>query len=270
MPSGWTRWLLEQFEFPFQVVYPPELDKGDLREKFDVLILVDGAYPARGGPDGGRAGGGDQRRRTRGDAANERPASETDPYRGRRGSLTATHDRAATEEVPRRRRHDPHHRQLDAPRPAARPAGGESPGRDGRGWQGAAAPAGEVLRARRRSCGSRVDPRNPLAWGLGDEVDVMFSASPTFRLTDGDEAKDLRRVAWFDGKTPLRSGWAWGQEHLDGGIAIIDARVGKGRLVLFGPQVLFRGQPHGTFKFVFNGIVQSVVEEKPADAANVD
>ena len=28
MPSGWTRWLLEQFEFPFQVVYPPELDKG--------------------------------------------------------------------------------------------------------------------------------------------------------------------------------------------------------------------------------------------------
>src|SRR5262249_55214548 len=43
MPSGWTRWLLEQFEFPFVVVYPPELDKGGLREKFDVLILVDGA-----------------------------------------------------------------------------------------------------------------------------------------------------------------------------------------------------------------------------------
>ena len=29
MPSGWTRWLLEQFEFPFQLVYAPELDKGD-------------------------------------------------------------------------------------------------------------------------------------------------------------------------------------------------------------------------------------------------
>ena len=50
MPSGWTRWLLEQFEFPFRVVYPPELDKGGLREKFDVLILVDGAIGGFGRP----------------------------------------------------------------------------------------------------------------------------------------------------------------------------------------------------------------------------
>ena len=46
MPSGWTRWLLERFEFPFQVVFPPELDKGGLRDEFDVLIFVDGAIPA--------------------------------------------------------------------------------------------------------------------------------------------------------------------------------------------------------------------------------
>ena len=72
-------------------------------------------------------------------------------------------------------------------------------------------------------------------------------------------------MGWFDTKTPLRSGWAWGQEHLEGGVAIIDARVGKGRLALFGPQVLFRAQPHGTFKFVFNGIVQSVVDEKRSE-----
>jgi hypothetical protein len=48
-------------------------------------------------------------------------------------------------------------------------------------------------------------------------------------------------------------------------VAIIDARVGKGRLALFGPQVLFRGQPHGTFKFVFNGIVQSALDENHAE-----
>ena len=108
----------------------------------------------------------------------------------------------------------------------------------------------------------RVDRSDPLAWGLlGDEVDVMFSASPTFRLTDDAASKGLRRVGWFDTKAPLRSGWAWGQERLEGGIAIVDARVGKGRLALFGPQVLFRGQPHGTFKLVFNGIVQSVADE---------
>ena len=36
MPSGWTRWLLEQFEFPFEVVYPKTLDAGNLASEFDV------------------------------------------------------------------------------------------------------------------------------------------------------------------------------------------------------------------------------------------
>ncbi len=71
----------------------------------------------------------------------------------------------------------------------------------------------------------------------------------------------MRRVGWFNDKTPSRSGWAWGQEHLKDGVAVIDASIGKGRLALFGPQVLFRGQPHGTFKFIFNGIVQSALVE---------
>ena len=87
----------------------------------------------------------------------------------------------------------------------------------------------------------------------------MFSSSPTYRLTESATGRALSRVAWFDSKTPLRSGWAWGQEHLENGLAIVDAPVGKGRLVLYGPQVLFRGQPHGTFKFVFNAIVQSTL-----------
>jgi hypothetical protein len=105
-----------------------------------------------------------------------------------------------------------------------------------------------------------VDPAEPLAWGVGREVDVMFASSPTFRLPAGADKDGLRRVAWFDGKAPLRSGWAWGQEYLDGGVAVVEARVGKGRLVLFGPQILFRAQPHGTFKFLFNGIVRAGAE----------
>ena len=48
MPSGWTRWLLEQFEFPFQVVHAADIDRDDLRRDFDALILVDGAYAAGG------------------------------------------------------------------------------------------------------------------------------------------------------------------------------------------------------------------------------
>ena len=54
--------------------------------------------------------------------------------------------------------------------------------------------------------------------------------------------------------SPLRSGWAWGQHYLEDGVAVAEAEVGKGKLLLFGPEITFRGQPHGTFKFLFNGI----------------
>src|SRR5689334_2488065 len=50
-PSGWTRWLFEQFEFPFEVVYPQTLDAGGLNRKYDVLVLTDGAFrKGAGGP----------------------------------------------------------------------------------------------------------------------------------------------------------------------------------------------------------------------------
>ena len=52
----------------------------------------------------------------------------------------------------------------------------------------------------------------------------------------------------------MRSGWAWGQSYLKGSAAVVDAPLGKGRVLLFGPEITFRAQSHGTFKFLFNGI----------------
>ena len=53
-PSGWTRFLLEQFEFPHEVVYPQTLDAGNLRAKFDVLLFPDEAYRGARGNDNSR------------------------------------------------------------------------------------------------------------------------------------------------------------------------------------------------------------------------
>ena len=39
-----------------------------------------------------------------------------------------------------------------------------------------------------------------------------------------------------------------------------DATVGKGHVYLFGPEITFRAQPHGTFKFLFNGIYLSAAK----------
>src|SRR5690606_20763543 len=57
----WTRWLFEQYDLPFQLVFPQELDAGNLNSKFDVLVFVDGLIPAaapRGGGGGGFGGRG--------------------------------------------------------------------------------------------------------------------------------------------------------------------------------------------------------------------
>ena len=62
-------------------------------------------------------------------------------------------------------------------------------------------------------------------------------------------------MAWYDSARPLHSGWALGESYLEQTVAVIDAAVGQGKLYLFGPEITFRAQPHGTFKFLFNGIL---------------
>src|SRR5688572_2556289 len=62
MPSGWTRWILEQYEIPFTLVYTPEVNAGNLRAKYDALVLVDGAVQRQGQGQGQGGGGGGQQR----------------------------------------------------------------------------------------------------------------------------------------------------------------------------------------------------------------
>ena len=83
---------------------------------------------------------------------------------------------------------------------------------------------------------------------------VFFDSSPAFRLAPDAPARGVRAVAWFGTASPLKSGWAWGQHYLDQAVQIVDAPLGKGRVILYGPEVAWRGQPHATFKFLFNGI----------------
>ncbi|MBP1636301.1 MAG: hypothetical protein H6Q10_2875 [Acidobacteria bacterium] len=244
MDSGWIRWMLERaFPTPFEVVYPPALDAGNLNAKYDVIIFPNGAIPA---PWDDRAGG-------FGGFGRQVPADIPEEFRGRLGSVTVE------KTVPQLRRFLENggtiitiggssglamhlglpvqdHLVERSPDGSERRLGSEK-----------YYVPGSVLRV-------AVDDTHPLAWGLGDHADVFFDNSPTFRLAPDAALKGVRAVAWFDSASPLRSGWAWGQSYLQSGVAAIDARVGKGRLFMFGPEITFRGQPHGTFKFLFNAI----------------
>jgi hypothetical protein len=76
-----------------------------------------------------------------------------------------------------------------------------------------------------------------------------------FKLTPDAIARGVRPLMWFDTATPLRSGWAWGQNYLEGGVVAAEATVGRGTVRLIGAEALFRAQPAGTFKLVFNGLI---------------
>jgi hypothetical protein len=100
-----------------------------------------------------------------------------------------------------------------------------------------------------------VDAAHPLARGLPREVDAYFINSSAFELTDAADARPRPHVvARYAGRDPLRSGWLLGERHLAGKVALAEVAVGRGRVVLFGFRPQHRGQTWGTFPFIWNAI----------------
>jgi hypothetical protein len=233
MPSGWVQWIFAQYRFPFEVVYPPALDAGNLKQKYDVLVIENGIMPVA----------------ARGGAPPPGPDRQNIPeeYRDRLGAITAEKTL-------------PQLRQFLADGGAVVAIGSSTsvgyaaglPIANALVEPGTTKPLppekfyipGAVLQL-------RVDTTSPLAYGLPEKLDVFFDNNPVFRLKSG---ANVRKVAWFDSDQPLRSGWAWGQRYLNGSVAVVEGTVGKGRLILCGPVVVFRAHPHGTFKFLFNAV----------------
>ena len=85
MSSGWVRYIMEQYHFAVDIVYPKDIDTGNLRSKYDVIIFVGGAIPAPANAlanAGGRGGGGFG-------ARNDRSEDIPEEFRGRLGRITA-------------------------------------------------------------------------------------------------------------------------------------------------------------------------------------
>jgi hypothetical protein len=235
MPSGWIRFLLERFAFPFEVVYPQQLNAGNLRAKYDVIILPDGSVP--------------DPRATQSSQSGPRPETIPEEFRTRLGRIsadtTAPQLRAFLEQggtVISIGSGNHIARMLDLGVQDALVV--TENGREQRLRREQFFVPGSVLEA-------HVNTTHPLALGIPARVDVMFDESPAFKLPANNP--QMRTVAWYD-KDPLRSGWAWGQHYLENALAAAEVDVGKGSLFMFGPEITFRAQPHGTFKFLFNGI----------------
>ena len=237
MPSGHMRWVLEQFEFPYQLVFPQRLNAGDLRRDFDVLVFADGLVP-------GPAGVG------RGNFGRREPKPEDIPveHRFRLGRITVE------QTVPKLA-------EFAKAGGTVVGVGGSSlvggelglpvenalvePGKDGK----PAPLPGTKFYIPGSLLWANVDPTQPLAFGLPSRMDVFFDSSPAFKVGPGVTA-----VAGYKGADVLHAGWAWGQKALDGSTAVVDADLGRGKVFLFGPEITMRGQPHLSFKFLFNAL----------------
>ncbi len=104
MPAGWTQWLFQQYEFPFQMVYPPTLDEGNLQEQ----VRRDRVHRWRDSPRrrGRRTWG---RRRTR---FRRQPAERAGAVSRRNRPLQRRQNVSAASEVRGGRRVGGDHRQL--------------------------------------------------------------------------------------------------------------------------------------------------------------
>jgi len=245
MPSGWTRWLLEQYEFPFELVFPQELDQGDLNKKFDVLVFVTGAIPA----------GQTRTASEYSTRSNARSESIPEQYRSWLGSISSD------KTIPQLLKFIEDGGTIIAigsSTSIATYAGLPLKNHivDG---NGKALPREEYY-IPSSILNVRINNKLPLAYGMNDRVDIFFNNSPVFRLEPEADKKGVTPLAWFDSDMPLRSGWAWGQDRLYGGVAMAEADIGRGKLYLFGPEILFRAQSHATFKLFFNGLFLSGAE----------
>ena len=249
MPSGWTRWLLEQYGFAHTVVYPADLDAGKLRENYDVIIFPSGAIPRPNAP---ITDAGTEAFTVKEPTAEEMPAE----YRGRLGKFTpdktvpalrAFLDAGGTIVTVGTSANLAYHLRLPV-RNALTELGKDGRERPLPGEKYYI--PGSLLRV-------ALDPTAAATRGMPAEADIYFDASLVFKLAPDAVAKGLRPLAWFPNAKPLRSGWAWGQHYLRDGIAAFEAPfANNGKLLVFAPEITFRAQTHGTFKLLFNALYQ--------------
>lgn len=222
MDEGWTRWIAEMYGFQFSNVYNADVLAGDLRARYDVILVADMSPRqimegfARGTVPPRYAGG-----------IGAEGVRALDAFVRAGGTLVCLNGSSAFAID-----------QLHLP------------------VQNAVA---ELERNEFFLAGSIVemvvDPSHPIMSGMPERAQIFVSRSPVFTVTDDFEGAVLAKYP--EQGTPLVSGYLLGEEHLHGYAAALDVRHGDGRVVLLGMRPQWRGQPFGTFSILFNALLYS-------------
>jgi hypothetical protein len=216
--EGWTRWLLEDFGFPYQNVLNPDIDAGNLRQRFDVIVFPD--QPASQIAIGFEAGTMPQEY-TGGLGA--KAAANLKTFAEQGGTLVFL-NHAANYAV--------EHLHLDAKNVVE--------GVSNRDFYS----PGSLLNA-------TLDTHSPLTYGLPEHIAIWSEDSPAWEIPS--KSPD-RVVARYPADHLLASGWLLGESYLESRAALVDVPLGGGHVILFGMRPQYRAQSYQAFKLFFNSL----------------
>jgi hypothetical protein len=233
MDEGWTRFVLEQFEFPYTTLMDDEIKKGKLKERYDVIILPNDPevlitgidiqdwwdkhnlwWPFPNFPEEYRSGIGEE-------------GIEALKEFVKNGGVLLCFDgsselainrfglkvRNVLKDVPKNEFFCP----------------------------------GSTL----HTC---VDNCHPSAYGMPGDSLLFFWNSQAFEILPSADNDKYEIVASYPEREIMESGWLIGEEKLKKKAAMVVARVGAGRIMLYGFRPQHRGQTHGTYKLLFNNL----------------
>jgi hypothetical protein len=226
--EGWTRWVLEQYGFQFQALRDAEIRAGSLIEQFDEIILPDQPAPQI----------------LEGHGSGKYPQQ----YTGGVGPMGVQQLKAFVDAggilVCLGRAGEMVLEHFDLPIRNA---------------------LAQVSRREFFCPGSvvaiEVDNLHPLAYGMPSKSLAFFQNSLAFEVQATPEATTVDVVARYAGSEVLKSGYLLGEDRIAGRPAVIEAKLGRGRIILIGFPSQHRGQSHGTFKLLFNSVFEAEVSQ---------
>lgn len=226
--EGWTRWVLERYEFPYRTLHNADIHAGGLRANFDAIILPDQSVRS----------------------LLEGQNSPTTPiqYRGGLGdrgweALREFVDMGGTLIALGEASNLPLERLPLGVREIKRtllPDQHDGPG--------------TILNL-------DIDTAHPVGWGMPPQTFGFYTNSPIFEVEGGFNPGKATVVARYPHNGVRASGWLRGSEYMAGRAAVVAVDLKPGRVVLFGIRPQHRAQTHATLPLLFNALYWSTEGE---------
>ncbi len=224
MDEGWTRWLLEQNEFPYVTLHPEDVRGGDLK-RLDAIIFPDmnqrqivNGLTGRSVPQEYR--GGIEESGLKALRAFVEEGGGTIIALGQSSGLLMDKFSAPYRDSLR----DVKREDFFCP--------------------------GSILRV-------LVDNTHPIGFGMKEEAGADFTNSMALDAVPSFSTMKSSIVVRYPTSDILMSGWLQGESYLYNKVGAAEVRLGKGRMILLPLRVQQRAQPYGTFKLLFNSILTS-------------